>query len=274
MSTVSLLALQGDLPARLAAGDADVLEALRSAVDDGEGQQSSAPRTAIVLGLEERPLSYDPVALATSLAVRVPGLPVIVSSDGVRDHPYNAARRFLSLDHLNGGRAGVVFRGGAAPSAHTAERIQVIRQLWNSWPRESLVADPEAGIYAHTDSIRAIDHSGPWFRVAGALNSPTSIQSEPVTVWEVTTAEELNAAHGAVDLVLLSDPWLLKQWHASTGKHRPALAELVHVDSLPHIVEALTAAPKGSGTLRFLLGLPARAYDLSNKPLAFGASRA
>lgn len=256
---VPLIALQGELPGRLVAGDPEVLAILRAAFSAGPGSDSGGRLAAVVLGAQERPLGYDAVALATSLTARVPGLPVIVASDGERDHPYNAARRLLSLDHLSGGRAGVLFRNGSSTAAHTAERIRAIRALWNSWPRESLVADRESGVYAHTGGIRAVDHSGPGFRIRGALNSPSSIQGEPVSLWQAGTAEDVDTASGLVDLVVPGD------------------AALVPVDSAAALDGALAAAPPGTGehdTLRELLGLPARSYDLSDKPLAFGATHA
>ncbi len=284
---VQLLALLGDLPGRLAAGDPDVVRPLASL--------AGAQGAALVFGAGGRPLHHDPAALAIALSVRLPGWPVLGFSDGRSDHPYNAARRFLSVDHLTGGRSGVVFRGDGTAAEHTAERIRVIRALWNSWPVESLVADREAGVYAHTESIHAIDHRGPDFSVYGALNTPTSIQGEPVSLWQVSTAEELDAAHGLVDLVVIDRPPLVSRWAESALEGRPGLvaagvhdggatAELVPVHSSSELADAVarisragipTAARGGDvRTLRAVLGLPPRSYDLSSKPLAFGAPRA
>jgi hypothetical protein len=284
---VQLLALLGDLPAQLAAGDADVVRPLASLA----GTTGAAPATALVLGTEGRPARHDPGALATALSVRLPGWAVVSFSDGRGDHPYNAARRFLSVDHLSSGRSGVLFRGDGATVRHTAERIRVIRALWNSWPLDSLVADRDAGVYAHTGGIRAIGHQGTDFTVHGALNSPTSIQGEPVSLWHVTTPEELEAAHGLVDLVVLDNPGLLKRWSGSDVEGRPGLvaagighggeatAELVSVRTSADLLEAVAGIPTAAGggaapTLRAVLGLPPRRFDLSSKPLAFGASHA
>ncbi|MFC9772596.1 MULTISPECIES: hypothetical protein [unclassified Pseudarthrobacter] len=279
---IQFLALHGDFPARLAAGDPDVVRPL--------SRLTGTTGAALVLGAEGRPARYDPAALATSLTVRLPGWPVLATSDGRGDHPYNAARRFLSLDHLSRGRSGVVFRGDGASAEHTAERIRVIRALWNSWPLESLVADRDTGVYAQVDGIRAIDHEGVDFRVYGALNSPASIQGEPVTVWHITTAAELDAAHGLVDLVVLDRPALLERWTASPEDGRPglvavglnhngaAVGELVPVRTSAELAEAAadstTAARGAAPTLRAVLGLPVRSYDLSSKPFAFGVPSA
>lgn len=284
---IQLLAMLGNLPGRLAAGDPDVVRPLAAV--------TGTPGAALVVGAEGRPARHDAGALATALTVRLPGWPVILFSDGRGDHPYNAARRFLSVDHLSGGRSGVLFHSGGEQAQHTAERIRVNRALWNSWPRESLVADREAGLYAHTEGIRAVNHQGPHFGVYGALNSPSSIQGEPVSLWKALTAEELDAAHHLVDLVVLGDPGLVDRWAASDAQGRPGLvtagvshgaaaAELVPVRTSAELVEAIAGLsafglPTGkhdsaAPTLRSVLGLPPRHLDLSSKPLAFGASRA
>ncbi len=282
----TFLELAGDLPTLLAAGDPGLYGVLRSA---------PVANSPFVLGADPRPFRHDPVALGTSLTVRLPGWPVLSVSDGYRDHPNNAARRFLSLDHLSGGRTGVLFRSGEADAVATAERISLIRALWNSWPLESLVADSTSGVYAHTDGIRRAEHSGPVYRVGGALNTPSSPQGEPVSLWQAGTPEELEAAQGLVDLVIIDNPLLVERWAALPLDGRPGLvvadglaydgvaaAELVRVSSVGELSEALGRGafpnqhpPLGAAhTLRDTLGLPSRSFDLSHKPLAFGAVRA
>lgn len=273
MSHPTLLALTGELPALLRDQDSALLDALRHL----------PAGVAVVVGAEGRPLQLDPVAVATALSVHVPGLPVIVASDGIRDAPYNAARRFLSLDHLLGGLSGVVFRSGEGDAAQTAERIDVIRALWNSWPAETLLADRESGVYATTENIRRIEHEGAHYRVAGALNSPTSAQGEPVSIWHIDSADDLVAAHGLVDVVVIEDPTLIAQWADSDPVDRPALAaesgvegaSIVYreVHRLDEVAALAAASDRPALSLRDVLGVAPRRYDLSAKPLAFGAAR-
>ena len=272
-----LIALVGELPALLPSRPLELIDVLRSGSDR---------LGAVIVGFEGRPLRLDPVSTATALTVDVPGLPVLVASDGVGDAPYNAARRLLSLDHLSGGRGGVVFVSGDADATQTSERIRVIRALWNSWPRDTLLADRERGVFATTDGIRRIEHAGAHYRVAGALNSPTSRQGEPVSVWRVSSEAELDAARGLVDLVVVDDPRLVDAWHAAQGDDRPGLVTgvdvrvaadalaVVAVRSVDELRDLLADLPARPGTtLRERLGLPERAYDLSDKPLAFGGAR-
>jgi alkylation response protein AidB-like acyl-CoA dehydrogenase len=50
----------------------------------------------------------DPSVAALGLGRAAPALGVLVAAGSTRDHPYNTARRILSVDHLTAGRAGVV----------------------------------------------------------------------------------------------------------------------------------------------------------------------
>ncbi len=271
-----ILALGGELAARAAAADERLSAALRPAAEKG---------AIVLVGAEGRPLHGDAVATATALTVHVPGVAVLVVSDGVRDAPYNAARRFLSLDHLSGARAGVLFTAGDAEAEGTAERIDVIRALWNSWPVDTLIADRDRGVFATTEGIRRVAHEGARYRVAGPLNSPSSRQGEPVSLWRVSSAEELDRAGGLVDLVLIEDPELREAWQRIDASERPGLvaavaddeatAVLLTVTTLAELDAAVAAlAPRDDDprTLRESLGLPERHYDLSAHDLAFGAA--
>ncbi|MGO2660298.1 LLM class flavin-dependent oxidoreductase [Mycetocola reblochoni] len=286
-----LLSLSGRLPALLREQHPALIEQLR---------RVAGTVGAVVIGAKARPLSLDPVAVATALTVRAPGLGLIVACDGVRDSPYNAARRLLSLDHLSDARSGVLFSSAQASAAQTAERIGVIRALWNSWPRRSLRADRERGVYANTEDIRRIDHVGEHYRVDGPLNSPSSRQGEPVSIWLVSSEAELRAAQGLVDLVLVEDEQLIERWREGDPAGRPALATGLDaaeaavrvrtvggLDELVALSDALAttdtdadadadadAADRATAprTLRGSLELPARSVELSGKPLAFGAA--
>lgn len=261
MSRPPLLAASEALELALAAREPGALAALESASDR---------LGALVLGARPGASAVDPVALGIALTARVPGLAVVAGNadsfgGSGTDAPYNAARRLLSLDHLSLGRGGALFAGAGEPLARTVERIRVIRELWNSWPRESLVADVARGVFAETDGIRRIEHTGEHFSVLGSLNSPTSLQGEPVSILRVGTAEALAAAEELVDLVVLDDPSLRSE----------RAVELVPVDSAAELASAVAGlAAAANGTLRARLGLPERTLDLSDRPLAFGAARA
>ena len=139
----------------------------------------------------------DPSVLATALATY--GGPAVVFAAAAHiDLPYNLARRALSLDHLTGGRSGVLLgsrdpRGrtesawsGAGLGADaelgaetTADTARAVVELWQSWPLDSIVGDKVSGILVHSDRIRRVGHRGAT-RTAGPLSIPTSLQGTPV----------------------------------------------------------------------------------------------
>lgn len=165
----------------------------------------------------------------TTLSARVPHLGWLAAAAVHRDHPYNLARRIASADHLSGGRAGLVLglcdgytADGPAESAGrevwggagltegqplgvptTLDVAITIRDLWLSWPVESIVADRETRIYARAEQILHIDHRGA-FRVDGPLTVPTTPQTAPVLAWYIRSQEEAEAAAGVADVLIVS----------------------------------------------------------------------
>lgn len=261
----------------------------------------------------------DPSVLAGALRARwsgeLPGL--VVTAGPARDHPYNLARRVLALDHFTGGGTGLALvggdRGSAASTAPgrtawtdvaegidlTQEFADVLRGLWNTWPRESVVSDAAAGVFARAEAIHRLDHDGAW-TVRGPLNSPSSPQGEPVLAWWVRSGtagrfpvREFAAAATVADVVLLPADRVPQHRPPGAGPARvlavvtdpdprAAAAELAERGWLDGLVlagstpaELLDPAPArpAGGTLRARLGLPERRLDLSDNEPAFGSRR-
>ena len=110
--------------------------------------------------------------------------------------PFHAARMLASLDHISGGRAGwnvvtSMFDDEARNHgydrmppkderyARAREFVTATRALWAGWEPDAIVAERE-GHYADPGRIRAADHHGAYFDVAGPLTVPRSPQGEPV----------------------------------------------------------------------------------------------
>jgi FMN-dependent oxidoreductase (nitrilotriacetate monooxygenase family) len=111
--------------------------------------------------------------------------------------PFNLARRFASLDHISGGRAGwnvvTSFDTGTSKNygldehldyatryGRALEAVQVIRGLWDSYEDDAFVADVERNIFLDPAKLHALDHVGEHFKVAGPLNISRSKQGQPV----------------------------------------------------------------------------------------------
>jgi FMN-dependent oxidoreductase (nitrilotriacetate monooxygenase family) len=130
------------------------------------------------------------------------------------NEPYNIARRFATLDHVSGGRAGWnIVTTADAPSARNfgreavpdhaqryaraAEFSEIVNALWDSWEDDAFVGDKAAGLFVDPARVHAISHQGPHFSVQGPLNLPRTPQGRPVLVQAGGSADgrELAARH-------------------------------------------------------------------------------
>ncbi|MFD5033572.1 LLM class flavin-dependent oxidoreductase [Streptomyces sp. NPDC058405] len=141
----------------------------------------------------------EPTVLLTALAGATSRIGLIATASTSYNEPYNLARRFASLDHVSDGRAGwnIVTTAGADAARNfglddtplhreryerAAEFVEVSTKLWDSWADDAVVADKERGVHALAERVRPIDHTGPYFRVEGALNVQRSPQGYPLLV--------------------------------------------------------------------------------------------
>jgi FMN-dependent oxidoreductase (nitrilotriacetate monooxygenase family) len=141
----------------------------------------------------------EPTVLLTALAGVTEHIGLIATASTTYNEPYNLARRFASLDHISGGRAGwnIVTTAGVDAArnfnldelpAHreryerAAEFIEVSRKLWDSWQDDAPLGDKEAGVWGDDAKVHPAEHVGRYFKVAGALNVPRSPQGHPLLV--------------------------------------------------------------------------------------------
>ncbi|GHH44581.1 LLM class flavin-dependent oxidoreductase [Lentzea cavernae] len=141
----------------------------------------------------------EPTILLTAIAAVTTRIGLIATASTTYNEPFNLARRFASLDHVSGGRAGwnIVTTAGDdaaqnfgldAQPAHltrydrAAEFVEVSKKLWDSWDDDAIIADKATGVHAVDDRVHTIDHVGPHFKVRGPLNVPRSPQGHPLLV--------------------------------------------------------------------------------------------
>ena len=151
-------------------------------------------------GIERRPSgSLEPTVLLTAIAAATSRIGLIATASTTYNDPFNLARRFASVDHVSGGRAGwnVVTTAGPEAAknfglddqpahadryARAAEFLEVAQKLWDSWDDDATVADKESGVWGDNAKVRPIDHVGRYFQVRGPLNLPRSPQAHPLIV--------------------------------------------------------------------------------------------
>jgi FMN-dependent oxidoreductase (nitrilotriacetate monooxygenase family) len=142
--------------------------------------------------------SLDPLILLTAIAVATERIGLIGTVSTTFNSPYNLARRFGSLDHISGGRAGwnivttsdkdIARNFGVDRPDHlnryqrADEFLDVVTKLWDSWADDYIVGSRETGRYSDAEHIRPINHSGEFYSVAGPLTVPRSPQGQPVRV--------------------------------------------------------------------------------------------
>lgn len=212
MSLVVTIAV-GDRPGALSLAQAGAVAALAEELG------------VAALRLSDRGL--DPSVVAAHLAGRHGGVGYVAEIPTTHHAPYNVARRVLSLDRATGGRIGVALLPGdgdevteqsipaptvAGAARRWAEYARVLTRLWESFPRQALIGDQVAGLVVDDTRIRPIDHEGEFYRVAGPLDGPSSVQGRPVIVADLTagTADipglDVAAVAESADVVVTDRP--------------------------------------------------------------------
>jgi FMN-dependent oxidoreductase (nitrilotriacetate monooxygenase family) len=143
--------------------------------------------------------SFEPMTLLSALAVQTSRIGLIATASTTFEEPYHVARRFSSLDHISGGRAGWNIVTTSNPDAalnfgmeaqpdHDARYVRareyydVVTGLWDSFADDAFIRDVEEGIYFDPARMHVLDHKGPHFSVRGPLNIARPVQGRPVIV--------------------------------------------------------------------------------------------
>lgn len=133
----------------------------------------------------------EPITALGALSMVTNRIGLIATASTTYSEPYNLARQFASIDHMSNGRAGwnivTSFHQGAARNFGLSNRpnhterydrgdefVGVCKALWDSWSDDTVVDDRAGGLYARKDRIRAVEHEGEHYSVAGSLNLPRS----------------------------------------------------------------------------------------------------
>jgi FMN-dependent oxidoreductase (nitrilotriacetate monooxygenase family) len=141
----------------------------------------------------------EPFTLLSALSAVTEKIGLVGTVSTTFNEPFHVARKFASLDHLSGGRAGwnVVTSqsqaeannfGGEDHLLHelryerALEFVDVVTKLWDSWEDDALVVDKVSGVFADAEKVHQLDHKGKWFSVQGPLNISRSPQGHPVVV--------------------------------------------------------------------------------------------
>ena len=143
--------------------------------------------------------SFEPLTLLSALAMVTERIGLIATASTTFDEPYHIARRFASLDHISGGRAGwnvvttsnpdAALNFGLSDHVEHDERYRrarefhsVVTGLWDSWADDAWLEDQASGIFFDPAKMHVLDHKGEHLSVRGPLNIARPIQGWPVIV--------------------------------------------------------------------------------------------
>jgi len=153
--------------------------------------------------------ALDPAILHGALSQSTSHIGLIVTTSTIFGHPSLVARQIASLDHISHGRAAWNIITSQNPPALGAfgydegfaheeryaraeEFVSIVTALWDSIPREALVADPARHVYLDESRLRKLDFKGKYYSVRGALGVPETPQGRPVIVQAGTSSESRN----------------------------------------------------------------------------------
>ncbi len=143
--------------------------------------------------------SFDPLTLLPALAAVTERIGLVATASTTYNDPYHIARKFASLDHLSGGRAGwnvvttsnpdAALNFGLDEAIEHGERYHrgrefydVVTGLWDSFADDAFVYDQDSGIVFDPDRMHVLAHKGDHFSVRGPLNVARPVQGWPVIV--------------------------------------------------------------------------------------------
>jgi FMN-dependent oxidoreductase (nitrilotriacetate monooxygenase family) len=143
--------------------------------------------------------SFEPFTLLSALAAVTEHIGLVATGSTTFDAPYHVARRFASLDHISGGRAGWNIVTTSNPDAalnfgmtqhmehgeryrRAREFYDVVTGLWDSFADDAFIRDVERGTYFDPDKMHVLNHRGEYLSVRGPLNIARPVQGWPVIV--------------------------------------------------------------------------------------------
>jgi FMN-dependent oxidoreductase (nitrilotriacetate monooxygenase family) len=143
--------------------------------------------------------AFDPLMLQTAVARATSHIGLIATLSSTFYQPWDVARRTTTLDIASGGRAGVniVTSGEDAAAAlygrgplperdirygRAAEVLTAVKQLWDSWDPDALVADPTTGELVDDRLVPTVDYDGNFVGFRARFQFPRSVQGRPIIV--------------------------------------------------------------------------------------------
>ena len=243
--------------------------------------------------------SFEPFTLLSALAGATERIGLVATASTTFDEPYHIARRFASLDHISGGRAGwnivttsnpdAALNFGLEEHVEHDERYRrarefhaVVTGLWDSWADDAWLRDQASGIFFDPERLHVLDHKGEHLSVRGPLNIARPIQGWPVIVQAGASEAGRQLAAETAEMVFASARTLAdgKSFYADVKRRVQALGRSPdHLKILPGALvvvgrtrqeaqekkrklDSLVHPDSGVPNLSMRLGVDASGFDL------------
>jgi N-acetyl-S-(2-succino)cysteine monooxygenase len=176
-------------------------------------------------GLSSRVGYFEPITLLSALASVTKHIGLVATMTTTFNEPFNVARKYASLDHLSGGRAGwnlvtsaneaEAFNFGydqhlphAERYARAREFAHIVLGLWDSWEDDAFLRDKESGVFYDPTKLHILNYEGAYFKVRGPLNVPRSPQGHPVVVQAGSSDTGMDLAAETAEVVFTAQATL------------------------------------------------------------------
>jgi FMN-dependent oxidoreductase (nitrilotriacetate monooxygenase family) len=166
---------------------------------------------------------FDPVVVLSALTAITSRIGLIATGSTTYSKPWDLARRFATLDHLSGGRAGWNIVTTSTPLAaanfgeddhpehddryaRAHEFVDIVQRVWDGWEDDAIVGDRDRGVWGDRGKLHAPRFHGEYYDVEGILPFPRSPQGWPVLVQAGQSPAGISLAARYAELVFSGPP--------------------------------------------------------------------
>jgi len=186
------------------------------------------------LSHSNRNVELEPLTLLSALAPMTRRIGLVCTASTTYNEPYHIARKFASLDHISGGRAGWnIVTSWSEQEAwnfgrdthldydtryeRAREFVDVVTGLWDTWEPDAFVHDKASGQFYEPSKLHVLHHRGKHFAVRGSLSVRPTPQGRPILVQAGANpmGQEIAAADADVAYSSINDFAAAQAYYAS-----------------------------------------------------------
>ncbi|MBD1587480.1 LLM class flavin-dependent oxidoreductase [Pseudomonas sp. C2L12B] len=165
---------------------------------DGVGiRAADTPKGA--LSHDSKNAELEPLTLLAAIGAATSNIGLVATASTTYNEPFHIARKYASIDHISGGRAGwnVVTSWSQEEAWNFSkdehlgyderyeradEFVDVVKKLWDSWEEDAFIRDKQTGQFYDEAKLHVAHHKGKHFKVRGPLNCARTPQGRPIIV--------------------------------------------------------------------------------------------